>query len=519
MNEMSRLDDQTRVIAALGDPALHGGRTVQRVDTHAACVFLAGDRAWKLKRAVRLPYLDFSTLDRREDACRAEMALNRRTAPEIYLGVGALVALPDGRLALVEQADRCPAGSVVLDWLVAMRRFDQDRLLESVAAAGGLDVDMMRDLGSAIATFHEEAEPDTETGGADAMARIAAGNTDRLRSFPELFAADRVAWLDRQTRARLEGLAPLMDRRRDAGYVRHCHGDLHLRNIVLLDGRPVLFDCLEFDPAMATIDVLYDLAFLLMDLEHRGLRRMANVVFNRYLGMTGDLAGLALLPLFLSIRAVIRAHVDAEAARRHPDAAGATALQGAAITYFDLAISLLQPPPPRLVAIGGLSGTGKTTLARWLAPEIGPCPGAVILRSDVLRKRLLGVDPLTRLAPEGYSEAVTRRVYGEMAGRAGLALESRHGVICDAVYARPEQRQDAESIAAAAGAAFTGLWLVADQETQAARVGERHGDASDATLDILRRQAAFDLGEMRWDIIPANGPPAEVAAIARRYLR
>lgn len=526
MSDAVRFDDQSATLALLGDPATHGGCPVRRIDTHGAVVFLAGDRAYKVKRAVRLPFLDYSTLDRRRRACVDELRLNRRTAPDLYLGLAAIVAAPDGRLALVRDpaamaegvpAGGDPVGGVTIDWAVVMARFPDEALLDSLAARNALTPGIMVDLAEAIATFHEEAEPRPELGGAADMRDIAAGIVARLRAFPSVFPADGVARLDRAMQGSFDRFAALMDRRRDAGYVRHCHGDLHLRNIVLLDGRPVPFDCIEFDERYAVTDVLYDLAFLLMDMEHRRLRGLANVLFNRYLELTGDLAGLALLPLFLAMRAGIRAHVGATAAEGRPPEVAA-AMRAESVGYLNLALACIRPPPACLVAVGGLSGTGKTTLARNLAPGIGPVPGAVILRSDVLRKRLLGVDETVRLGSDGYGEAVTARVYAEMQGRAGLALESRHAVICDAVYARPEQRRSIEAIARAAQLPFAGLWLVADQETQLARVGGRTGDASDATADVVRRQGCFDLGEMTWDIVPAHGGPGDVLGIARRLV-
>jgi len=516
MNDMSRPDEQAPVLGFLADARVHGGAAVQRIDTHGAVVFLAGDRAFKLKRAVRYPFFDFSTLEKRRIACTAEVTLNRRTAPQVYEGLGAVVARPGGALALAAEGPQ--PGDRVVEWLVVMRRFDQEDLLDRIAARGDLSPRLMLDLADAVAAFHEEAEPVTDGGGAAEMRRLVAGVADRLRVYPDLFPGDRVRQYAALSEAALTRHGDLLDRRRDAGYVRHCHGDLHLRNIVMIDGAPVPFDCIEFDERLAVGDVLYDLAFLLMDLEHRKLRHQANILFNRYLEATGDIAGLALLPLFLSLRAGIRAHIAAAAVETQGTRTEADAQAAEARSYMDLALTLLQPPPARLIVVGGLSGTGKTTLARELAPEVGPSPGAVILRSDALRKRMLGVDESVRLTAESYSEAVTARVYGEMAGRAGLALDCRHAVICDGVYARAEQRRAIEAIARQAHMPFTGLWLVADQQTQLARVVDRVGDASDATADIVRRQAAYDIGEMTWEIIPANGPPGEVAAIARRLI-
>lgn len=515
---------QQQAIALMSDAATHGlpsGTPVDRIDTHAARVFMAGDRAWKMKRAVTYPFFDYATLSLRLDACEAELALNRRTAPDLYLGVGGLVRGPDGTVRLVEQAPVAADGGPdpsVLEYLVTMRRFPQAALLDRMAGDGTLSPGIMRDLAATIAEFHETAEPRPKARGAEEMADLARTNIREMRRHGALFAADAMERLDRATEAALAAGADLIDRRRDAGYIRHCHGDLHLRNIVMLEGKPVPFDCVEFGDRIAVTDVLYDLAFLLMDLEHRRLRGLGNILFNRYLDITGDLAGLALLPLFMSVRAGIRAHLTASAAAGQADTGKTASLKTEAVSYLELANRLLSPPAPALVAIGGLSGTGKTTLARALAPGLGPAPGAVILRSDALRKRLAGAEESQHLPESFYTPDHTAHIYAELAGQAGLVLDGHHGVICDAVYARPDQRQAVEEVARTAGVPFTGLWLVADQAVALERVRRRRGDASDATAQVVRRQAAYDLGEMRWEVIPASGDADETTAIARRHI-
>ena len=470
-------DDQSAVIAFLGDPRTHGGRAAERIDTHAAMIFLAGTRACKLKRAVRFPYLDFSTREKRRQACESELALNRRTAPALYQAVEPVVRRADGRLALGGPGEP-------LDWVVVMRRFDGDMLFERLAGRGALTPDLMRRLAEAVAAFHDRAVRRPDGGGAAAMRAIAADNLAELRQRPELFPHTRVERLAALSEAALARHGALLDARARAGLVRHCHGDLHLRNIVLWEGRPTLFDCIEFDESFAVIDVLYDLAFLLMDLDHRGLRPLGNAVLNRYLEATGDLEGLALLPLFLATRAAVRAKIDAAAAAVQPDPAKARALEATAAAYLDQAVSTLDPPAPRLVAVGGLSGTGKTTLARGLAPDLGPTPGALILRSDVLRKHLMQVDETDRLPAEAYTPAVTRRVYEEISRRAELALNAGHAVLADAVYGRPDERHAIEAAAERTGAAFRGVWLEAGMAARVGRVAVRTGDASAATAEI-----------------------------------
>src|SRR5690606_38807847 len=292
-----------------------------------------------------------------------------------------------------------------------------------------------------------------------------------LAAEPALFPPSEVRALGAATQAAFDRVRDLLAERERAGLVRRCHGDLHLGNIVLIDGAPTLFDAIEFDPRMATADVFYDLAFLLMDLVGRGLSPAANIVLNRYLGETrrlSDLDALAALPLFLSMRAAIRAKVSAARARNFDAGSGERAeAERSARAYFRLARAFLAPPPPRLVAIGGLSGTGKSVLARNLAPDLKPEPGAVVLRSDVERKALFGVAETARLPERAYAPEVTRRVYATLAEKARRVLAAGHSAIADAVFAKAEER--ALIAGAAAGAAFDGLFLVADLETRLAR--------------------------------------------------
>jgi aminoglycoside phosphotransferase family enzyme/predicted kinase len=505
-----QVENQDAIIALLADPRTHGAgvRDVERVDTHISALFLAGDRVYKLKRAVRFPYLDFSTAARRRAACEAEVALNRRTAPMLYLGTVAVTRERSGALALDGTGEP-------VEWLVVMRRFDQDTLFDRMAERGLLTAPLMEALAEAIARFHKAAEVRRDAGGAAGLRRATEGNA---RSFAEapagVFDAAQVERLAAATGRALDAAAPLLDARAAEGFVRRCHGDLHLRNICLVDGRPTLFDALEFDEALASIDVLYDLAFLLMDLGYRRLEALAAITFNRYLEETEDHGGLAALPLFLSSRAAIRAHVTAstiETARGDKRAALAEAARG----YLDLALRFLDPPKPRLVAVGGLSGTGKSTLARGLAPAIGPFPGAVVLRSDVIRKELAGVDRLTRLGAEGYGPAMTRRVYDMLRTRAAAILRAGHAVITDAVYARPEERAALEAAARDAGVPFIGLWLEAPVQALESRLAERTGDASDATVSVLQLQRGLDTGGIDWRRVDAGGPPEATLARAR----
>jgi predicted kinase len=312
----------------------------------------------------------------------------------------------------------------------------------------------------------------------------------------------------------------LLAERVSRGFCRHGHGDLHLANIVHVDGRPTAFDAIEFNDRMATIDVLYDLAFLLMDLWRHGLQREANVVLNRYLGVGADsvaaLPGLRLLPLFLALRALIRLKAvvwKAEAAGREPTG---EAVASDMATYAALAASALDARPAALLAIGGLSGTGKSSAAREVAPRIGVMPGAIVLRSDVERKALFGCAETAPLLAAAYTEAVTERVYGALLHKAAKALAAGYGVIIDAVSARPAQRAAIEAVATQAGVPFHGFWLTASQQVMLQRIEARCGDASDANRDVLLRQLDYDLGAMTWTRIDAS---SEIEATAHAICR
>ena len=506
-------EDQEETIAFLARPTSYGPgiAEVERIDSHGSVVFLAGAHAYKLKRAVRFSYLDYSSLELRRRACEREVILNRRTAPKLYLGVAAVTR---GAAGLALGGD----GQAV-DWLVEMARFDEAGLFDRMASKGRLSERLMRDLADRIAEFHAAAEIDCTAGGASAIARVIAGNDHNLRASSADFPPATLDRLHTVSSKALERIAPLLDRRREKGHVRLCHGDLHLRNICLFDGRPTLFDCVEFSDEIARIDVLYDLVFLLMDLRHRRLNQLANQVFNRYLDRRDEADGLAAIPLFLSLRAAIRAHTGAAAAARQSDPRQAAALRSDIAFYLDEALAFLAPSAPVLVAVGGLSGTGKSTLAYALAPELGCAPGARVLRSDVLRKRLMGVTPETRLDDAGYTPETTHRVYTALLVEAAAAIASGQAAVVDAVFLSEDERDAVAAVARAAGVPFRGLWLDAPPAVLESRIEARRGDASDAILAVLRLQERQTAGRIDWLRLDASpGRPDHVLQQAWRAL-
>lgn len=507
-------EDQAEAVAFLSAPGTYGPgiADVRRIETHISHVFLAGDRAFKLKKAVRYPYLDFSTLEKRRAACEAEVVVNRRTAPGLYKGVVALVRRPDGRLAIDE-----PGATV--DWLVAMARFDEDTLFDRLARRGALDNRLIGELAAVVARFHREAEIHRAADSAEGLRATVDGNAASMAGpAGAVFSAAERDRLRDLGHARLAALRPLLDRRREQGLVRRCHGDLHLRNICLVEGKPVLFDAIEFNETFAVIDVLYDAAFLVMDLDHIGQAPLANLFLNRYLDAWGDDDGLPLLPLFFSLRAAIRAHVAGTTAAALRGSA-ADEQRAEARHYLEEAFRYLAPSSPRLIAVGGLSGSGKSLLARALAPFAGPAPGARVVRTDVVRKQLAGADLLERLGPEGYSAEMTERTYGEFLRRIEAALDAGFSVVADAVFARGDQRDAVAGIAARRGVPFDGFWLEAEPAIMEARVATRTGNVSDATVDVLRRQRAYDLGSITWTRIDSGGAPEETQALALAVLK
>ena len=404
------------------------------------------------------------------------------------------------------------AGEAV-EWAVEMARFDENMTLDHVAERGALDDRLLGSLAAAVAAMHERAEPIDAAAWLGAVEGFVKNNTAVFKEHSALFPRRAVEQLEHKSLAAFARLQPLLAERGRQGFIRRGHGDLHLGNIAIIDGAPVAFDALEFDPIIAAGDVLYDLAFLLMDLAERGLARGANQVLNGYFAAarrSEDCDGIAALPFFMSLRAAIRAMVTV--------ARFDLAKQGVAQSaqrYFAFALELLRPAKPVIVCTGGLSGTGKTQLARSLAPDLAPVPGALILRSDVERKALFGVAENDRLPPAAYRPELSGTIYRLLNDKAARIARAGHSVIVDAVFAGPQERSAIEAEARDAGAAFRGLFLVADLDTRLKRIGTRQPDASDADAEVACQQEKFALGALTWAIVDASGPPEQTLAGAR----
>jgi hypothetical protein len=502
-------DEQREVIAFLSDPSTYEPKPdrVTRIDTHGAHVFLAGRNVFKIKRAVRYPYMDFSTLEKRKSACFREFEVNAPSAPQIYKGAVPITRTPDGRLAIGGSGEP-------VEWAVHMMRFREEDVLVNRIVRRALSAEEAKSLADAVVASHARSPILTSPPEKAEIGHIAH---DVLAALPALFEPDHpaVVSLSGRLQSQASSLQPLLQRRQREGHVRRCHGDLHLANIVLIDGVPTLFDAIEFDETLASTDVLYDLAFLLMDLDHRGQRATANALLNRYLWRrqeASDLDALAALPAFLALRASIRAMVGAQRAKLTEEE------NAPALAYLVRATRYLDDPPPELVLVGGLSGSGKSTLAAALAPYIGRTPGALHLRSDLERKALFGAGELERLPENAYGEDVTARVYTLILQKAEAALRAGHSVIVDAVHAHPEERSAIEAVARRNGARLAAFWLDAPAAVLLARVAARKSDASDATPQVVERQLSYDLGKLEWTRLDASGPLEETLRTALSHL-
>lgn len=479
------------VVDFLNDPQTHGGAAVKHIETHVSHVFLAGDFAYKIKKAVRFEFVDFSTLEARRMACYREIDVNARTAPDIYLEV---VAVNTGNGVLSLGPPSHP-----IEYAVKMHRFSQEGLFDRMAEEGRLTPRLLRGLADAAAGLHLSA----------GKFRSGAYVEDFEVTAIELLSRLRLAADDGDTSAsvstfalRIESelnnaLAETRARQRH-GAVRHVHGDLHLRNICTFRGHVRLFDAIEFEPKYSHIDILYDIAFALMDLLHRGQNGAAILVLSRYLSATRDYSGIDILRLFMTVRAGIRGLI----ALLGPSATGGAEAR----SYLDLGTHILDcPAPPRLIAVGGRSGTGKSTLAQALAPELAHAPDIVVIRADEVRKRMLGVAPETHLPRAAYTPEINARVYARLLKDAARVLENGATAVLDATFLRSDNRDALVELGSRLDVPVTGLWLFAPQDVLEDRLERRQGDASDADAAVLHHQPKdLNIGAS-WHLVNASG--------------
>ena len=473
-------------------PGSEGG--VDLIETHISWVLLAGEHAWKLKKPLDLGFLDFSTLERRREACEAELRLNRRTVPELYEAVVPVWQTEEGVRVGDQRVDAAAPGATPLDYLVRMRRFDQSALFEARLAAGQLEPALFDRLARHVAAFHEDAavaQPGDGFGDAAAVMAPVRQNFVQIRErVSDAALLSELARIEAWAEARFAALAPVFDARLAAGRVRECHGDLHLGNLIVLDGEPRLFDAIEFSAALRWTDVVADIAFLVMDLQARGRIDLASRFLDAWLARSGDYAGLLLLPWYLSYRAMVRAKVAAIRAGQVEGAARADILAECA-RYLALAAAQMQTPAPALLIASGVSGSGKTSQSQ---PLVEGC-GVIRVRADVERKRLFGLDADARsgstLGGGLYSAEASARTYARLAELAREVVEAGYPVLVDATFLKRSQRAAFAELAATLGVPFAILAFDAPVETLRARVRQRAeagADASEADVAVLETQ-------------------------------
>jgi aminoglycoside phosphotransferase family enzyme/predicted kinase len=453
------------------------------VETSISWLFLYPGRVLKLKKPVDLGFVDFTTTARRCWAAERELRFNRRASPGLYNRTVNLCRTTGGEIEADGEGE-------LVEIAVEMRRFEEDAILARRLPLAG---SFCEGLGRLVGRAHATAAPGFAGAGAQGLDYVIQSNVKQLEACAEVFGSERIGAVVSATELAFAGVRGLLDERAGEGFCRACHGDLHLSNIIVEAGEPWLFDCIEFSDRLREIDVAYDIAFLLMDLAIHGFADSANRVLNGWLdeaarGFPHTIwAGLAALPLFQSVRATVRAHVSAREARIEE-----------ADRYLDAALAHLTPRSPRLIAVGGLSGAGKTTRARLIAPSLGHSPGAVLVRSDEVRKRLWGVQPTDRLPPQAYGEDPSAKVYAELVRVAEDGLAAGFSVVVDAAFLSPDQRGRIEKVAASRNVPFEGVWLEASADVLRERLAARRGDASDADVGVLERQLAIPLGEIGW---------------------
>jgi aminoglycoside phosphotransferase family enzyme/predicted kinase len=476
-------EDQRRLVTALGLPI---------VETHISYVLLGGEYAYKVKKALNLEFLDFTTLEKRRFYCEEELTLNRRLAPSIYLDVVPITSSPGSQDAPALEGQGPP-----LEYAVKMRQFDQDGLLSRVLARDELTSERVDEMAAEVASFHGRT--------ARAGANLPYGRPEQViaparQNFSQM--VDVVS--DPDDRAILEHLRTWTDaeanrcrqvfeaRNRD-GYVRECHGDLHLGNIALISGRVTLFDCIEFNPSMRWIDVMSDVAFLVMDLRDRKRPDLAARFLNAYLELTGDYAGLAVLRFYVTYRALVRAKIAILRLAQTTSGDDRQRLIAEYRGYLALAVAATGRPHPVLLITHGVTGSGKTTRAQAVVDSMG----AIRIRSDVERKRLQGLQALARTssAPgEGlYTSDRDRQTYDRLAELARTVVAAGYTAIVDAAFLQRWQRDLLKDVAVDLNVPFTIADCSAPEPVLRERVMrriERGRDASEATIDVLEHQLA-----------------------------
>ena len=502
------IDDQSALIAALSSPEAFGLKPSQKItvkETNISDVFLTGEKAYKLKRDVKYPYVDYSTPEKRLAACQKELEICNRFAPGLCFGVEEVVSDKKGRIFIRSACS--DKNAEVIDYLLVMREFEESMLFDNMADRGDLDRFEMMDTAEKIFGLHQNAAVITTRNPVDIIRGRIYENNAMIRCFvPDIFDGEDVDALETAQLDALEKNRELLLKRQAEGKIRWCHGDLTLRNLAMWNGCVIPLNPIEFYDDLTQIDTLYDFAFLLVDMESKGQRRLASILFNHYMALSADWEGIPVLPLFLSCRAAVNAYVFAQRSAEIKDKREAALMANKAYEQLVISRRFLDQPRPVLVACGGLSGSGKSRIARESAPFIGNPPGAVILRDDVLRKNLLNTGLEEHLDPSEYTPELENKVFDQLCDECRRMLGAGQSVVADALFHDVRQRRAIEEVAKEMNVDFQGLWVDAPLEIRIERVASRKRNPSDVkTAEELRRQLDVDVGPVTWDKIDTSG--------------
>lgn len=502
------IDDQSETIAALSSPEAYGLKSSRKIilkETNISDVFLTGEKAYKLKRGVKYPYVDYSSAEKRQAACQKELEICDRFAPGLCFGVEEVVCDKKGRIFIRSACS--DKNAEVIDYVLVMHEFEEGMLFDNMVERGDLDRFEMMDTAEKIFDLHQKAEVVMSRNPIDIIKGRIYENNAMIRCFvPDIFDAEDVDALEKDQLESLEKNKELLLKRQKDGKIRWCHGDLTLRNLAMWNGQVMPFNPIEFYDDLTQIDTLYDFAFLLVELESKGQRRLASILFNHYMALSADWEGIPVLPLFLSCRAAVNAYVFAQRSSEIKDKHEAALMANRAYEQLVISKRFLEPPKPVLVACGGLSGSGKSRIARESAPFIGNPPGAVILRDDVLRKNILNTKLDEHLDPSKYSPELEAQVFDLLCHECRCVLQTGQSVVADALFHDARQRQAIEEVAREMNVNFQGLWVDAPLEVRIERVASRKRNPSDVkTADELRQQLDIDVGPISWDKIDTSG--------------
>ncbi len=475
------------IISSLMNPALydHPVESCKLIETHISWVILTGSFAYKIKKPLNLGFLDFSTLDKRRFYCEEELRLNRRLAPDYYLCVVPVSGQPE--------APVWNDSSNPIEFAVKMKQFDQEARLDRILARGKLKAEQLYAISKSIYHFHQKvsiAGQDSIYGDTDHVLKPFEDNFTQIReNIYRKEHSDRISFLERWYSSSYDSLKPLFIKRKRDGFIRECHGDLHLRNLAWIDDSPLVFDCIEFDPNLRWIDVMSEVAFLVMDLQEQNQIMLAQQFLNSYLEYSGDYEGVKALPFYMIYRALVRAKIDIIRARQPGiSKAEQNDAEGDFDKYLQLAANYSKPSTGQLLITCGMSGSGKSTITHRLLESIN----AVRIRSDVERKRLFDIrmDSGSKACyGEGiYSSEATGLTYMKLVDLAGHVLDAGYRVIIDAACLRLEERKLFHELSVQKKAVYTILEFTASPETLRRRITNRKKDVSDADLSILEHQ-------------------------------